>query len=178
MTSNIVSPWWKARNKSQRVLLININPISKHIKFPYKSHITFRFIEIYSIVFWRHFMLSFSAPQPRNQGERLSLFLLTELNFFEFQANFSLWIPNSAAPMPWQVMWFFSDRTRHRAIKGLSHGCFKSLMVDDRMIWVAWWLGHLHWFRIEVKLQWSFMFDPSLIHVSVTIDSCLVSQWF
>eukprot|EP00435_Cladocopium_sp_Y103_P071831 s53_g38.t1 len=29
------------------------------------------------------------------EGERLSLFLLTELNFFEFQANFSLWIPNS-----------------------------------------------------------------------------------
>lgn len=104
-------------------------------------------------------MLSFSAPQPRNQGETLSLFLLTELNFFEFQANFSLWIPNSAAWMPRQVMWFFSDRTRHRAIKGLSHGCFKSLMVEDWMIWVAWWLGHLHWFRIEVKLQWSFMFD-------------------
>lgn len=29
------------------------------------------------------------------EGERLSLFLLTELNFFEFQANFKIWIPNS-----------------------------------------------------------------------------------
>ncbi|CAJ1412823.1 unnamed protein product, partial [Effrenium voratum] len=30
-----------------------------------------------------------------DEGERLSLFVLTELNFFEFQVNFSLWIPNS-----------------------------------------------------------------------------------
>ncbi|CAE7476198.1 unnamed protein product, partial [Symbiodinium natans] len=35
------------------------------------------------------------AFRETDSGERLSLFVLTELNFFELEANFNLWIPSS-----------------------------------------------------------------------------------
>ena len=49
----------------------------------------------------------FFVSEPQSfvffRGERLSLFLLTELNFFEFQANFKIWIPNSVT-RPWRAL--------------------------------------------------------------------------
>ncbi|CAE7763335.1 unnamed protein product, partial [Symbiodinium microadriaticum] len=35
------------------------------------------------------------AYREADEGDRLSLFVLTELNFFELEANFGLWIPSS-----------------------------------------------------------------------------------
>ena len=96
-------------------------------------------------IFWSWYLIlyfmAFAFP-PWEQGERLSLFLLTELNFFEFQANFSLWIPNSV-PRTWRsevvgggpihggtpiAGWFFSWKI---PLKGMVYNGKSQSKMDD-----------------------------------------------
>eukprot|EP00439_Symbiodinium_sp_Y106_P021419 s2609_g2.t1 len=49
------------------------------------------------------------AYRETDEGDRLSLFVLTELNFFELEANFGLWIPSSdSCPLPSFLLILFS----------------------------------------------------------------------